>query len=237
MRSAADFDQLYAEPDPWRISRARARDSALRRAASKYVGGRSVLELGCGEGHLTQAVFGAARSVTGIDLSHVAIERAKALGLPNACFETGDFLDIPFQGYDVIAAIECIYYLTPEDQAAFFEKVAREHRGKILIISGPIIGSDGHREYFTHEGLLKTFARYGAQILDFQNVKANWRAITWLVRVPLADRLLDWLPDSLVNQRCYIVRMGGPPEPTDELKEMVREFGQFVLRRPLSPGG
>jgi cyclopropane fatty-acyl-phospholipid synthase-like methyltransferase len=215
MRSAADFNQFYAEPDPWRISRARARDRALRRATSKYVGGKSVLELGCGEGHLTRAVFGDARSVTGIDLSTVAIERAQALGIPNACFKTGDFLDIPFKGFDIIAAIECIYYLTPENQAAFFGKVAREHRGKILIISGPIIGKSQHREYFTHGGLLKTFARYGATVLDFRNITANRRAIRWLLRLPLADWLLDWLPVGLVNQRCYIIRMGGPPEPTD----------------------
>ena len=92
MHSAGDFNQLYATPDPWHISRARFRDKVLRRSVSKFVTGKSVLELGCGEGHLTQAIFDGARTVTGIDFSDVAIERAKALAIPNARFENADFL-------------------------------------------------------------------------------------------------------------------------------------------------
>jgi 2-polyprenyl-3-methyl-5-hydroxy-6-metoxy-1,4-benzoquinol methylase len=81
MRTAADFDQFYAAPDPWRIARARFRDRMLRRRVSPFIADKSVLELGCGEGHLKQAVFNTAKSVTGIDLSQVAIQRAKTLEL------------------------------------------------------------------------------------------------------------------------------------------------------------
>jgi SAM-dependent methyltransferase len=207
MRTAADFDQFYAAPDPWRISRARFRDRALRRCISKYVAGKSVLELGCGEGHLTAAIFDGARSVTGVDLSEIAIQRAKSRAIANASFKVADFLNVPFEGFDIIAAIECLYYLAPADQAAFFEKVSREHRGKLLIISGPIIGKNEHREYFTHDGLLQTFARYGATLVDFKNITVKQRAISWLMRLPLTELILDWLPMNLINQRCYIIRM------------------------------
>jgi cyclopropane fatty-acyl-phospholipid synthase-like methyltransferase len=55
--------------------------------------------------------------------------------LENARFENSDFLKISFDGYDVITAVECLNYLAPEDQEVFFEKVAREHGGKIMILS------------------------------------------------------------------------------------------------------
>src|ERR1700687_5719097 len=112
MRTADDFNLYYATLDPWRISRARFRDRVLRRCLTRFIRGKSVLELGCGEGHLTQAVFYKARSVTGIDISNVALARAKLLDLPNARFESADLLQTSFEGYDVIAAIECIYYLS-----------------------------------------------------------------------------------------------------------------------------
>src|SRR2546421_9874789 len=121
MRTAEDFNLYYAAPDPWHISRSRFRDRVLRRCLKQFIRDKSVLELGCGEGHLTQAVFGKARSVVGIDISDVAIARAKSLNLPNARFESGDFLRASFEGYDVITALECVYYLFLQEQEVFLE--------------------------------------------------------------------------------------------------------------------
>jgi hypothetical protein len=105
-----------------------------------------------------------------------------------------------------------LYYLTPEDQEVFFEKVARQHSGKIMILSGPIIGENEHRKYFTHQSLLEAFTRHGMSVIEFHNLNvhrttplANIPAI--LVRLPLGDWLLDYLPSSMVYQRCYIIRI------------------------------
>src|SRR5262245_65198197 len=106
MRTAEDFNLYYATPDPWHISRSRFRDRVLRRCLKRFVRDRFVLELGCGEGHLTEAVFGKARSVVGIDISEVAIARAQSLDLPNARFENADLLHIYFRGYDVIVCMD-----------------------------------------------------------------------------------------------------------------------------------
>ena len=205
MRTAVDFNKLYSVPDPWRISHAGFRDKVLRRCVSEYVSGKSVLELGCGEGHLTQSIFNRARSVVGIDISNVAIERARALHIHNARFETSDFLQTSFSGFDVIAAIECIYYLTPEDQDAFFSKIASEHRG-ILILTGPIIGENEHRKYFTHDALMATFASYGFSVIQFHNLNI-YRGYAAKILTRLFRQLLDYVPDKLVYQRCYIIRM------------------------------
>ena len=168
------------------------------------------MELGCGEGHLTQALFWDAASVKGIDISGVAIGRAISKGLPNASFEKSDFLNVSFEGYGVIAAIECLYYLTPEEQEAFFAKVSREHRGKPLIISGPIIGSNEYRKYFTDASLRETFARHGMSVLTSHNLNVYRRGIlaniaAVLVRLPFGSRLLDYVPARLVYQRLYAV--------------------------------
>jgi predicted TPR repeat methyltransferase len=214
MRTASDFDVYYADADPWRISGASARDEVLRRSVARFATGKKVLELGCGEGHLTQALFFDAASVKGIDISAIAIGRATSKGLPNASFENADLLNVSYEGYGVIAAIECLYYLSASEQEDFFAKVAREHSGKILIVSGPIIGQNEYRKYFTHESMLDTFARHGISVIEFHNVNVHRktslanRAVAnltaALVRAPLGSLVLDVLPDRLIYQRCYI---------------------------------
>jgi predicted TPR repeat methyltransferase len=212
LRDADEFDSFYQTPDPWRIGNASRRDKALARAIGRHVSGKSVLELGCGEGHLTATVLRDARSIRGVDISSVAISRAVALSLPNASFEMSDFLNVNFAGYDVIAAIECLYYLSPEEQQAFFRKLATEHAGKIFILSGPIIGANEHRTYFTHDGVSATFARHGLSIVEWCNINAYRKAgmVATLAaaasRLPLGSHVLAALPERFVYQRCYIAR-------------------------------
>jgi len=206
MRSAEDFNRYYAKADPWGISRFAFRDRVLRDAIAGYASDRTVLELGCGEGHLTQAVFRDARAVTGVDISDVAIARATAHRLPNASFQVADFLDIPFSGYDTIAAIECLYYLSPAEREAVLAKVATEHRGKPFILSAPIIGG----KYFTHGAILDSLSRHGMKLVEFHNIDARWDTLpkrafrVALGMMPLGHRLLDHLPDALIYQRCYV---------------------------------
>src|SRR5437660_11375823 len=178
MRTAVDFNLYYATPDPWHISHARFRDKVLRRCLRPFIRDRSVLELGCGEGHLTHAIFSKARSVVGIDISDVAIARAKSLNLPNARFESADFLQASFEGYDVIAAIECVYYLSLQEQGALLEKVAKEHSGKILLLSGPIVD---YRRHFSHKRLMHEFTTLGLGPFKFFTLS--------FICIPLSSRI------------------------------------------------
>jgi 2-polyprenyl-3-methyl-5-hydroxy-6-metoxy-1,4-benzoquinol methylase len=208
MRTAEDFNRYYETPDPWGYSHATFRDRVLRRRLTRSIRKKSVLELGCGEGHLTQAIFHRARSVTAVDISDVAIARAKSLNLRNASFETADLLETSFRGYDVIAAIECIYYLSHEEQGAFLAKVAREHSGKILWLSGPIID---YQRYFGHRRLMLEFKALGFTVLKFYNLSVYWhplssRIVGHLLKLPLGYRLLDRLPERMIYQRLYALR-------------------------------
>jgi SAM-dependent methyltransferase len=180
----------------------------LRRCLTPFIREKSVLELGCGEGHLTQAIFNKARSVVGIDISDAAIARAKSLNLPNARFESADLLRISFEGYDIIAAIECIYYLSLEEQGAFLAKVAQEHSGKMLLLSGPIMDYSRH---FSHRRLMYEVTTLGFTLVKSYNLSVYWhpfssRVISNLVQLPLGYTLLDRLPEPMIYQRLYAIR-------------------------------
>jgi 2-polyprenyl-3-methyl-5-hydroxy-6-metoxy-1,4-benzoquinol methylase len=210
LRSTADFNAFYQNaPDPWGVARAERRDRALSRIIKPHIEGKSVLELGCGEGHLTATVFRPAKFVKGVDISTIAVERATTLHLPNAAFEAQDFLDVTFAGYDVIAAIECLYYLTPNEQEAFLRKLRSEHAGT-FIVSGPIIGKNEHRTYFTHNGLLSTFARHGLSVIEWSNLNVYRReglgGLVAAVATRLSDDALPWVPERYVFQRCYVLQ-------------------------------
>lgn len=210
MRTAADFNDFYKISDPWNLTRAKFRNRIFRRLLSGLIHDRKVLELGCGEGHLTQTVFSSARSVVGIDISSVAIERAKARRLPNARFECADFLGADFSGHDIITAIECIYYLTPNEKEQFFAKIAREHAGKLLLLSAPIIGENKFRRYFTHAELTETFQRHGMNVESFHNLNIYRRGIieiTIEAAVRAAPTLLALVPTSFIYQRLYMIRI------------------------------
>jgi predicted TPR repeat methyltransferase len=211
MRTAIDFDAHYSSPDPWRLKHAGRRDRALGKVIAPCVDGRSVLELGCGEGHLTATLFSRAKSVKGIDISAIAVSRARELALPYASFEVSDFLTVSFAGYDVIAAIECLYYLSAAEQDAFLQKLVREHDG-VFILSAPIIGANEHRSYYTHSGIEQMLARHGLSILQWRNLNAYWRAgiggiaAAAMIRLPFGEALIPHLPEAWVYQRCYVAR-------------------------------
>ncbi len=145
-----------------------------------------------------------------MDISDIAIDRAKASKIHNAEFIAADFLGFPFEGYDVIVAIECVYYLSPEERSKFFDKVASEHRGRLFILSAPIIGSGEHQRYFTHEEMLATLSLHGIRLREWHNLTVRWdsipkRMLAGILKViPKGHRFLDYLPAGLVYQRCYI---------------------------------
>jgi hypothetical protein len=161
---------------------------------------------------LTTSVLREATDVKGIDTSPIAISHATSLALPNASFQVSDFLNVSFAGYDVIAAIECIYYLAPDEHEAFFQKLASEAAGKIFIVSGPIIGSNEYRTYFTDSGLRQTFARHGLTLVESRNLNAYRKAglgatmAAAAIRLPFRGAIIPHLPERWVYQRCYVAR-------------------------------
>jgi hypothetical protein len=162
-------------------------------------------------------------------------------------FEHLDFMDISYEGYDVIAAIECLYYPLASGQQTFFQKVAREHRGKTLIISGPIIGQNEHRRYFTHEGILDTFTRHGISVVEFHNLSVYRRTplvnravanlAAALTRAPLGSHMLDVLPDRLTDPTMVNRGWKRPfddPIPLPRGRQLVtlKDAGTYITELP-----
>jgi len=113
-------DPFSYSTDPYETSRLDALEGALGPGPA----GR-VLELGCAEGHLTQRLARHAASVTSVDISAVAIERAR-LRAPSAAFFEGDILTWAPSGpaaFDVVVVAEVLYYLDRAGVAAEFEEL------------------------------------------------------------------------------------------------------------------
>lgn len=112
-------DPFSYSTDPYEIARIEALDAAVGASPGK------VLELACAEGHLTGKLAGRCRDLIALDISALAIERARRRA-PSARFMEGDLLvwepgaEAPF---DAIVVAEVLYYLDRAGVKAEFEEL------------------------------------------------------------------------------------------------------------------
>ena len=90
----------------------------------------------------------------------------------------------------------------------FLRRVAKEHSGKMLLLSGPIID---YQRYFGHRRLMYQFDALGFTVVKFRNLSVYWHPLSYrivanLLKLPLGHTLLDRLPDRMIYQRLYAVR-------------------------------
>jgi 2-polyprenyl-3-methyl-5-hydroxy-6-metoxy-1,4-benzoquinol methylase len=151
-----------SEDDPWGLSwrgfeRCRYEQTlkVLENAVGKLRKPRKearILDVGCSSGSFTHLLRGLAGSVTGVDLSATAIQRANAR-YGDILFQVGSVLDpgLSMETYDVIVCMEVIYYVAPSEQGAFL--VAVDHllaENGVVLISSKV----GDSPYFNEEGLV-----------------------------------------------------------------------------------
>jgi SAM-dependent methyltransferase len=115
------FEELYASrPDPWALAispLAHQRYLQLIETLSAYTPCATILDVGCGEGHFTRYLGGMADRVVGIDVSASALQRA-AHRLPAGEFVCAGIEEYtPVEVFDVVTAIEVLYYARPVDRA------------------------------------------------------------------------------------------------------------------------
>jgi SAM-dependent methyltransferase len=114
---------LYGLRDPWDMdsSRERARFASTNAFVLGELGhlGR-LLEVGCGEGHQTAAFAEIAREVTGVDVSSVAVARAR-VAHPGFEFIVGDVATaagrFPAGHFNLVTACEVLYYMSDPAEA------------------------------------------------------------------------------------------------------------------------
>ena len=76
-----------------------------------------------------------------------------------------------------------------------------------MIVSAPIVGG----KYFTHTGLMGEFGARGFRLLEQRNIYFRQsgvaRPIDLTIRFSRILALLDWLPDTLIYRRCYVMQV------------------------------
>lgn len=116
--------RLYRLQDPWGIDvpEEQFRFQETTRLIRDKIGDRfgSILEIGCGEGLQSRHLASLAETITGIDLSPHAINRAREQQINNAVFELGDLDSLAKQGrktFDLVTACEVLYYFADLEHA------------------------------------------------------------------------------------------------------------------------
>jgi 3' terminal RNA ribose 2'-O-methyltransferase Hen1 len=130
-------------------------------AALKSVNSKSVIDIGCGEGKLISLLLKdkSFEQITGVDVSHSVLERAKDKlkldRLPETqrkrvnLFQSSlTYRDKRFSGYDAATVVEVIEHLDENRLEAFEKVLFKFARPKNIIISTP------NREYNKHYGNL-----------------------------------------------------------------------------------
>lgn len=125
------LDRAYRWEDPWGMGTPREQHrfaecnrvlaehlipalpaSARRPGTLTKVG--SILEIGCGEGHQSEHLARLCEQVTGVEVSPVALARARKR-VPTGVFHTGDLFDQPWVDeaarFDIVAAFEVLCHV------------------------------------------------------------------------------------------------------------------------------
>ena len=166
--NAADGETLESEPDG--VDEKLEKEPALNEqrlgsvvAALKNRDVKRVIDMGCGEGNLLKLIVKERQftKITGVDVSHVALEHATAkLKLENA----GDamrervqlfqgsltYKDARFAGYDAACVIEVIEHLDISRLAAFERVLFEFAKPPLVVVTTP------NKEYNANYGLQNT---------------------------------------------------------------------------------
>jgi len=191
--------------------------------AAQTVKGLHVLDIACGEGYGSAILARCAKEVTGVDISHEAVEHAveRYGDVPNLSFRQGSATAIPSAdaSVDAVVSFETLEHLTQHD-----EMLAEIHRvlkpGGFLILSSPnkkVYSDDRNfynefhvRELYFEEldALVKRYfsgvAYYGQRlatssvILPTERLDAAYAALTLdqagiAVRTPKLDAIMYFL--------------------------------------------
>lgn len=213
---------------------------ARYRWAAGVAAGCRVLDSGCGVGWGTALIAEAgAVSVTGLDVSAVAIESARARNRPDVEFMVGDLEELPYDdgAFDLVTCFEVIEHV--KDAGKALDELARVVAdGGALLISSPNPavyppGNEFHtREFLPEEIASELLARFPSVLVHRQHT---------VVASILADAAVMGLADPGATTG-FDVRKEWGAAPGEELYTVataskgadVAAPSELVLGRPLS---
>jgi len=130
-RSPVDFfEKRYATTeDPWNLQTSSYELTKLQRTVqtvSRHRRGNRVLDVGCGEGVLTELLAKLGMSVVAVDLSETAVARARrrCAPYPQVILLTrdGSLLELP-ERFDLIVLSEILYYFDSPTRAQLSQRL------------------------------------------------------------------------------------------------------------------
>jgi SAM-dependent methyltransferase len=110
--------------------------------ARRFVAGRSVLDVACGEGYGSALLAEVAGEVTGVDIAAAAVTHATtryaARGNLRFTVASATALPLPDASVDAVVSFETLEHLPASDQPRMIAEIARVLRpGGVLVISAP----------------------------------------------------------------------------------------------------
>lgn len=183
--------------------------SRYKCAAKMGASGRSILELGCGEGIGAALLAETATSYTGVDLDDGAILMARKnfSGSSKFNFIYDDFLDKTFGSFQTVVSLDVVEHIYPQHEALYFKAIVENlTQDGIAIIGTPNVTSTpyaskasqlGHVNMFSQGRLKETLERYFHNVFAFgindEILHTGYAAMThYIVCVACNKRAVTW---------------------------------------------
>ncbi len=181
----------------------------------------AILDIGCGLGEFTAKVYqlNPKNSIYGIDISQKAIDyvskkhqwlQAKVGALPEIPF--------PNDSFDLVIALEVLYYLNSEDREKAVQEIKRILKdGGYLLLSGVL---DGGKRYFSEKEIIQLLSKYfSLEAIQFNYAKPytyiESRLLSLYSKLVTIQRLATLVDEEfrnflnekqMTNAQAYILR-------------------------------
>lgn len=152
-----EFDKLFSKEDPWKQTSSCFHKSYLERIKTilkqkKYL---NAIAIRSGEGDITEALSNFVVNILGVDISSVAIERAKNNNKHhNVSYISAGALDYTLKSndkYDLVLCLEMLYYLNDDEQIQLLNNISKILLPKGVLLLGVVVsGANQYKEYFTY---------------------------------------------------------------------------------------
>lgn len=189
------------------------------------------LEIGCSTGCLTKRIDTHVRYILGLDISELAIQRARAK-YPDIDFVSGDLRTVRLapNSFDVVLCLEVLYYLEDQDRPKFLQRAKGLMKNDGLLIISSMIGN---APYYSTQGLIdeiKADFRIIETRLIGMRLYANLEAIPFRLYERFV-KLDDLLRNAAIPDEKNLGRRVNKEERLLSFIEYVKRRGW--LRRPL----
>ena len=188
--------QFGRHPDPFNYEGSQYERMRFEVMEEAVGGGfQKALEAGCAEGHFTQRLARHVQELTCLDISEIALERAKKCA-PNARFILADLLSWeppPKERYDLIVLADVLYYLDRPIVAAefnlLFGRIASwlNAGGRIVLAGGA--GIDDEPTLNNRKSFSERFQKVGLELVSEKIAvkESGVRCLVSVIEKPFAE--------------------------------------------------